>query len=452
MASRSPVVRRHVIRTAPALGRSALLASAYPRMGSGIYLALGVVALHGLGLTPVALVVAGLVVATVAFASAEGASVFPEAGGSAALARHAMNELASFVDGLGDVPGARRDGGALGAVRGPLPERLLGSARVRSMVHEPATLHRDRPRGGPRSPLGIGSRRASRPSPASSTLVVQLLLVLLGVAFVFHPEAIQQNVHLGDGAVIRGAGPGLRAGARRLHGHRGDRRDGGRCARPRARPGAGLGRVGRCGGLGRRRRLARGVDGRDRSSGRPAAATPRLWSSPRRTATRRIPCWRLRCDSAARCRDRPPVSRRAVRGHHARVRRVHGAHGLLRALAAWLARHHQLPALSPSPTPASRRRSWRSRPAGQRLRFWLPSRRRRRRGDAGRHVRLRRARSAFTSVHGLGARAAMARPGPLPARGAPLNLPVDGRRIPLTAVLGGASARRPLVRSRGAPE
>ena len=68
-------------------------------MGSGIYLALGVVAVHGLGLTPVALVVAGVVVATVAFAAAEGASVFPEAGGSAALARHATNELASYVTG-----------------------------------------------------------------------------------------------------------------------------------------------------------------------------------------------------------------------------------------------------------------------------------------------------------------------------------------------------------------
>ena len=68
-------------------------------MGSGIFLALGVVAIHGLGLAPVALVVGGLIVLAVAAAYAEGVSLFPEAGGSAALARHAFDELASFVTG-----------------------------------------------------------------------------------------------------------------------------------------------------------------------------------------------------------------------------------------------------------------------------------------------------------------------------------------------------------------
>ena len=55
---RSPVVRRHAGRRRVTRGRAGLYASAYPRMGSSIYLALGLVAIHGLGLTPVALLVA----------------------------------------------------------------------------------------------------------------------------------------------------------------------------------------------------------------------------------------------------------------------------------------------------------------------------------------------------------------------------------------------------------
>src|SRR6478736_5317207 len=97
--SRSPVVRRRQVRGRLARGRGGLFASAYPRMGTGIFLALGVVTIHGLGLAPVALVVGGLIVLAVAAAYAEGVSLFPEAGGSAALARHAFDELASFVTG-----------------------------------------------------------------------------------------------------------------------------------------------------------------------------------------------------------------------------------------------------------------------------------------------------------------------------------------------------------------
>src|SRR6476659_2957444 len=98
-ASRPPVVRRRVVRTSAAHGRAGLFASGYARMGTGIYRALGVVAAHGRGLAPVAMVVAGLVVLTAAGAYTEGISMFPEAGGSAALARHAFDELTSFLTG-----------------------------------------------------------------------------------------------------------------------------------------------------------------------------------------------------------------------------------------------------------------------------------------------------------------------------------------------------------------
>ncbi len=202
MASRSPVVRRHVLRPAPALGRGGLLASAYPRLGSGIYLALGVVALHGLGLTPVALVVAGLVVATVAVASAEGASVFPEAGESAALARHALNELASFVTGWAmclalaamAALSAVFAAGYLSVFWSPLASggwSVAGALVVIGLVAAACAAGAE-PSASLAAFLGV------------LDLVVQLLLVLLGLAFVFRPGALQQSVHFGTAPSLEG--------------------------------------------------------------------------------------------------------------------------------------------------------------------------------------------------------------------------------------------------------
>src|SRR5215467_14481752 len=76
-----------------------LFATAYGNVGSSIYYALGLVALHALGLTPVVFMLAGALFALTAKTYAEGASMFPEAGGSSSFARHAFNELASFFAG-----------------------------------------------------------------------------------------------------------------------------------------------------------------------------------------------------------------------------------------------------------------------------------------------------------------------------------------------------------------
>src|SRR3954468_19551316 len=81
------------------VGVPGLFATAYGNVGSSIYYALGLVALHALGLTPVVFMVAGLLFALTAKTYAEGASMFPEAGGSSSFARHAFNELASFFAG-----------------------------------------------------------------------------------------------------------------------------------------------------------------------------------------------------------------------------------------------------------------------------------------------------------------------------------------------------------------
>src|SRR5437764_439330 len=83
------------------VGVPGLFATAYGNVGSSIYYALGLVAAHALGLTPVVFIFAGGLFALTAKTYAEGASMFPEAGGSSSFARHAFNEIVSFFAGWG---------------------------------------------------------------------------------------------------------------------------------------------------------------------------------------------------------------------------------------------------------------------------------------------------------------------------------------------------------------
>src|SRR6188474_1319777 len=92
-----PRRRRRQQRLERVLGTPALFSTAYGNVGSSIYYALGVTAVFALGLTPVVFVIAGIIFAATAATYAEGTVRFPEAGGSASFARHAFNELVSFV-------------------------------------------------------------------------------------------------------------------------------------------------------------------------------------------------------------------------------------------------------------------------------------------------------------------------------------------------------------------
>src|SRR4029450_9488579 len=87
------VVARGLRRT---VGVPGLFATAYGNVGSSIYYALGLVAAHALGLTPLVFIFAGGLFALTAKTYAEGASMFPEAGGASSFARHAFNEVVSF--------------------------------------------------------------------------------------------------------------------------------------------------------------------------------------------------------------------------------------------------------------------------------------------------------------------------------------------------------------------
>src|SRR5205809_7466251 len=99
MAERIP--REESLRRVHGVG--ALFAAAYGNVGSSIYYALGVTAAFALGLTPVAFVIAGLIFMFTAASYAEATVMYPEAGGSSSFARHAFNDLVSFIAAWGQM-------------------------------------------------------------------------------------------------------------------------------------------------------------------------------------------------------------------------------------------------------------------------------------------------------------------------------------------------------------
>jgi basic amino acid/polyamine antiporter, APA family len=81
------------------LGVPFLYAAASSAVGFSIYFSIGVVADRGLGLTPLIFLVAGLMFALTSLSYVEGGAMLRERGGSATFARHAFNELISFIAG-----------------------------------------------------------------------------------------------------------------------------------------------------------------------------------------------------------------------------------------------------------------------------------------------------------------------------------------------------------------
>src|SRR3954470_7541710 len=81
------------------LDAPALASVAYGEIASSIYFALGVIALHALGFTPVVLGVMGLLFLIVALSYAEGTTAIRETGGAATFVRIAFNDFAGFLTG-----------------------------------------------------------------------------------------------------------------------------------------------------------------------------------------------------------------------------------------------------------------------------------------------------------------------------------------------------------------
>jgi APA family basic amino acid/polyamine antiporter len=93
------VVVRRATKLPRTVGAPALFAASYGNVGSSIYYALGVTAAFALGLTPLALILAGLIFVSTALNYAEGSAALPHAGGSSNFARRAFNAPIGFLVG-----------------------------------------------------------------------------------------------------------------------------------------------------------------------------------------------------------------------------------------------------------------------------------------------------------------------------------------------------------------
>ena len=81
------------------LGTPQLFAIGFGDVGSSIYYALGVTTLYALGAVPLALALAGIVFFCTVLTYTELSTAMPESGGSCSFARHAFNDLVSFIAG-----------------------------------------------------------------------------------------------------------------------------------------------------------------------------------------------------------------------------------------------------------------------------------------------------------------------------------------------------------------
>jgi APA family basic amino acid/polyamine antiporter len=177
------------------VGVPELFATAYGNVGSSIYYALGLVALHALGLTPVVFMVAGGLFALTAKTYAEGASMFPEAGGSSSFARHAFNELASFFAGWA----LTLDYIITIAISAFFVPHYLG-AFFPALTHGPGDVIGGIIVVGLLAVLNIhGLRESGRLNLflALADLGTQVLLVVVGFVVVLNPSLLINQVHLG---------------------------------------------------------------------------------------------------------------------------------------------------------------------------------------------------------------------------------------------------------------
>src|SRR3982751_4396764 len=90
---------RKLPRLQRVLDAPTLFSVAYGEIASSIYFALGIIALHALGLTPVVLLVVGALFFLVSLSYAEGTAAIPETGGAATFVRRAFNDLVGFMTG-----------------------------------------------------------------------------------------------------------------------------------------------------------------------------------------------------------------------------------------------------------------------------------------------------------------------------------------------------------------
>jgi basic amino acid/polyamine antiporter, APA family len=172
-----------------------LFSTAYGNVGSSIYYALGVTAAFALGLTPVAFVIAGLIFMFTAASYTEATVMYPEAGGSSSFARHAFNELVSFI-----------------AAWGQMLNYVITVAISAFFVPHYLAVFWHPLHHGPGDVIGgivlvaalaalnvKGTKESARLNLvlAVADLCTQIVLVAIGIALVLSPNTLVDNVHLG---------------------------------------------------------------------------------------------------------------------------------------------------------------------------------------------------------------------------------------------------------------
>src|SRR5256714_15401318 len=81
------------------LDAPALFSVAYGEVASSIYFALGIIALHALGFSPVVLLLVGALFLLVSLSHAEGTAAIPETGGAGPFARKGLKHFPSLLPG-----------------------------------------------------------------------------------------------------------------------------------------------------------------------------------------------------------------------------------------------------------------------------------------------------------------------------------------------------------------
>jgi len=181
------------------LDAPALFAVAYGEIASSLYVALGIVAASALGLTPLVLLVTGALFLIVSLSYAEGTAAIPETGGAATFVRRAFNDLAGFITGWA----LFLDFLIVMALSAFFVPHYLGSAiSATSLRHSPW----DAIIGCSVIAIVAGIRLARHTrlhtgsvAIALLDLLVQAVLVVLGLAFLFSPHTLVEGFGFASG-------------------------------------------------------------------------------------------------------------------------------------------------------------------------------------------------------------------------------------------------------------
>src|SRR5919202_2596791 len=191
MARKQPRLQR--VLDAPALA-----SVAYGEIASSIYFALGIVALHALGFTPLVLGLVGLLFLLVSLSYAEGTAAIRETGGAATFVRIAFNDLAGFLTGWA----LFLDYLIVIALSALFMPHYLGTA-----LHVDALSRKPWDVVVAMSAIALTALARAFRRPAVHTfgivvpildLVTQLLLVGVGFAVLFSPHALTIGTSLGS--------------------------------------------------------------------------------------------------------------------------------------------------------------------------------------------------------------------------------------------------------------